>query len=156
MHEALQQVAGYLNLFIVVEEGATHARMRTFMNRAFSGALIEGLSAQIQQITNDLLDKVQSQGQMDACADFAILLPAYVLCDFLGVARDDRDRIIQWSTDFVDFFNIVPPTWTRRSDSCAAGWNSPTIPRPRWPTGGRIRAPICLARWLPARPRRAG
>jgi cytochrome P450 len=110
MHDALKQVAGYLNLFIVVEDGATHARMRTFMNRAFSGAIIEGLSAQIQQITNDLLDKVQAQGRMDACADFAILLPAYVLCDFLGVAREDRDRIIQWSTDFVDFFNIVPPT----------------------------------------------
>jgi cytochrome P450 len=110
MHDQLKQVAGYLNLFIVVEEGESHARMRAFMNRAFSGEIIEGLSNQIQQITNELLDRVQGQGAMDAGADFAIPLPAYVLCAFLGVPREDRDRLIQWSTDFVDFFNIVPPT----------------------------------------------
>jgi cytochrome P450 len=110
MHDDLKQVAGYLNLFIVVEGGATHTRMRAFMNRAFSGAIIEGLSAQIQQITNELLDHVRGQRGMDAGTDFTIPLPAYVLCDFLGVPREDRDRLVQWSGDFVDFFNVVPPT----------------------------------------------
>src|SRR5207248_7617908 len=28
----------------------------------------------------------------------------------MGVPREDRDKVMQWSTDFVDFFNIVPPT----------------------------------------------
>jgi cytochrome P450 len=110
MHDDLQKVAVYLNRFIVVQEGDTHTRMRTFMNRAFGGEIIAGLSAQIQQIADDLLDRVQGQGRMDACGDFALLLPAYVLCDFMGVPREDRGRVVLWSTDFVDFFNIVPPT----------------------------------------------
>jgi cytochrome P450 len=110
MHDDLQKVAVYLNLFIVVQAGDTHARMRTAMSQAFRGDIISGLSDQIQQIADELLDRVQAKGEMDACADFAMLLPAYVLCDFMGIPSEDRDRLMQWSTDFVDFFNILPPT----------------------------------------------
>jgi cytochrome P450 len=57
-----------------------------------------------------LLDVGQRQGHLDACGDLAFLLPAYVLADFLGVPKEDRSKILQWSTDFVDFFNVVPIT----------------------------------------------
>src|SRR5215211_830941 len=110
MHDKLQKVAVYLNQFIVVQEGDTHTRMRAFMNRAFAGDIISGLRGQIQQVATELLDQVQARGEMDACGDYALLLPVYVLCDFMGVPREDRGRVVEWSTDFVDFFNIVPPT----------------------------------------------
>jgi cytochrome P450 len=38
------------------------------------------------------------------------LLPAYVLSDLLGVHKGDRGKVVQWSIDCVDFFNVVPIT----------------------------------------------
>jgi cytochrome P450 len=70
----------------------------------------------------DLLDRAQDQGHIDASGDFAFLLPAYVLSDLLGVHKDDRGKVVQWSGDFVDFFNVVPITvdTTRRMTQSAA------------------------------------
>lgn len=110
MRDQLQQVGVYLNRFIVLKDGDEHVHLRKYLSRAFSADVISGLKSQIEQVTNELLDRVQGQGRMDACGDFALLLPVYVLCDFLGVPEQDRDRLVQWSADFVDFFNIQPPT----------------------------------------------
>src|SRR5262249_13901246 len=66
MHDDLQKVAVYLNLFIVVQAGDTHTRMRTAMNQAFRGDIISGLSDQIQQVADELLDRVQAKEEMDA------------------------------------------------------------------------------------------
>lgn len=65
----------------------------------------------IQQATDELLDRVQDQDYLDACAGFAFLLPAYVLSDLLGIPMEDRDKVVQWSVDFVDFFNVIPITF---------------------------------------------
>ena len=47
---------------------------------------------------------------MDASEDYGFLLPAYVLSDFMGFPKEDRDRVLQWSLDFIGFFNVVPIT----------------------------------------------
>jgi cytochrome P450 len=51
----------------------------------------------VQQIADELLDRVQAQGQMDLVADYAFLLPINVIAEMLGVPRADRDRIRVWS-----------------------------------------------------------
>jgi cytochrome P450 len=48
------------------------------------------------------------QGSLDISSDFGLLLPAYVLADFVGAAAQDRDRFVGWSLDFVEFFNVIP------------------------------------------------
>jgi cytochrome P450 len=93
-----------------MKDGAEHARMRKTLNLGFNPAQVHELTGPIQRIVDELLDAAQERGRLDACADFAFLLPAYVLADFLGVPKEDRSKILQWSTDFVDFFNVVPIT----------------------------------------------
>jgi cytochrome P450 len=66
-----------------------------------------GLKDQIQQATDELLDRVQDRGQFDICGEFAFLLPTYGLSGFLSVHKKDRDRLDQWSVDFIDFFNNI-------------------------------------------------
>ncbi len=50
------------------------------------------------------------RGRLDVAADYAFLLPAWVLSDLLGVKEEDRSKVVQWSVDFIDFFNFVPIT----------------------------------------------
>jgi cytochrome P450 len=56
----------------------------------------------------ELLDGVQDQGHMHASGDFAFSLPADVLSDLLGVHKEERGKVVQWSVDSVDFFNVIP------------------------------------------------
>ncbi len=110
VREDVRKIAPYLELFVLFNDDPDHARMRKFLHRGFNLEAVRGLKGQIQGATDELLDRVQDQGRFDVCGDFAFLLPAYVLSDFLGVHKEDRDRVVQWSVDFIDFFNNIPIT----------------------------------------------
>jgi cytochrome P450 len=53
----------------------------------------------IQDIVNQLLDRVQDAGVMDVIADLAYPLPITVIAQMLGVPVEDSDRLKQWSFD---------------------------------------------------------
>jgi cytochrome P450 len=76
-----------------------HTRLRSLVNRAFTPRVVEGLRPRIQQIVDELLDRVQDAGAMETIADLAYPLPVTVISEMLGVPEDDRDAIRQWSAD---------------------------------------------------------
>ena len=74
-----------------------HRRLRMLVSKAFTPRYIEGLRPQVQEIADELLDRVQAQGQMELVADYAFPLPINVISEMLGVPRADRDQIRVWS-----------------------------------------------------------
>jgi cytochrome P450 len=74
-----------------------HRRLRLLVSKAFTPKYIESLRPQVQQIADELLDRVQGQGQMDLVADYAFPLPINVISEMLGVPHADRDQIRVWS-----------------------------------------------------------
>ncbi|MBA2617544.1 MAG: cytochrome P450 [Rubrobacter sp.] len=110
VREDLREVAPYLEMFVLMNDRPDHTRLRKFLHRGFNAEAIRGLRGQIQQIADELLDRVQGTGRVDVSEDFAFLLPAYVLSDFIGFPEEDRDRVVRWSVDFIGFFNVVPIT----------------------------------------------
>lgn len=110
VREDLREVAPYLEMFVLMNDRPDHTRLRKFLHRGFNAEAIRGLRGQVQQIADELLDRVQDTGRVDVSEDFAFLLPAYVLSDFLGFPEEDRDRVVRWSVDFIGFFNVVPIT----------------------------------------------
>ncbi len=79
-----------------------HTRLRRLVSKVFTPRMIEQLRPRVQQITDELLDQVQSQGQMDLISDFAFPLPITVICEMLGVPVEDRQKFRVWSNAFVD------------------------------------------------------
>jgi cytochrome P450 len=91
-----------------------HTRLRHLVSKAFTPRMIEQLRPRIQQITDELLDQVQSRGQMDLIADFAFPLPITVICELLGVPVEDRQKFRVWSNALLDrsgllIANAEPP-----------------------------------------------
>lgn len=78
-----------------------HTRLRTLVSRAFTPRMIEHLRPRIQQITDELLAAVQSQGKMDVIADFAFPLPMTVISDMLGVPVEERKPFRTWTQDLL-------------------------------------------------------
>lgn len=78
-----------------------HTRLRTLVNKAFTGSVIQQMSGRIETIAHSLLDRVQPQGQMNLIDDFAFPLPITVIAELLGIPPRDRARFRSWSNAFV-------------------------------------------------------
>jgi len=80
----------------------THTRIRSLASHAFTPQRVEVLRAHIREITNSLLDAVESQGRMDVIADLAEPLPCIVTAEMLGVPVEDHQQLKAWSQDFAE------------------------------------------------------
>ena len=67
-----------------------HGRLRGLVVRAFTARRVEDMRPRIQQIVDEIIDRLESQGCADLIADFAFRLPVTVICDMLGIPESDR------------------------------------------------------------------
>jgi pimeloyl-[acyl-carrier protein] synthase len=83
-------------------DAPAHTRLRGLASVAFTPQKVRVLKGHIQQIADNLLDRVQARGQMDMIADFAAPLPAIVTAEMLGVPTEDHSDLKRWSADFAE------------------------------------------------------
>ena len=91
-----------LRFHMLSSDPPDHTRLRRLVSKVFTPRTIEQLRPRIQHITNELLDQVQPQGQMDLISDFAFPLPITVICEMLGVPAEDQLKFRVWSNAFLD------------------------------------------------------
>jgi len=97
---ALTPLARVMVLQMLFLDPPAHTRVRSLASRAFTPRRVEVLRSHIQDITDSLLDAVQSRGRMDIIADLAYPLPAIVTAEMLGVPTSDWKQLTIWSADF--------------------------------------------------------
>jgi cytochrome P450 len=69
-----------------------HARLRRMLTADFMVKRIDALRPRIQQVTDDLIDRLTARrSAADLVADFALPLPTRVICMLLGVPYEDHD-----------------------------------------------------------------
>jgi cytochrome P450 len=68
-----------------------HGRLRSLVVRPFNARRVEDMRPRIQQIVNEIVNRVEPQGHMDIIRDFAFRLPGTVICDMLGIPEEDRE-----------------------------------------------------------------
>jgi cytochrome P450 len=83
-------------------DAPAHTRLRGLASAAFTPRRVEVLREHIQEIADDLLDRVQTRGRMDIIADFAAPMPAIVTAEMLGVPTEDHAKLKKWSADFAE------------------------------------------------------
>jgi pimeloyl-[acyl-carrier protein] synthase len=80
----------------------SHSRIRGLAACAFTPARVSALKDRIQQLANELLDKVAPSGRMDVLADFAEPLPAIVTSELFGVSAEFALQLKTWSAKFAE------------------------------------------------------
>lgn len=108
--EILSGVMRYLNEWLVFKAAPEHTRLRKMMNAVFSLQLVQSLEPQIRRTVEDLFAQVERGRAFDFVRDVAVLLPAYVILDMMGLPRSDFPMIKEWSDDLRLFIG------TSRSD----------------------------------------
>jgi cytochrome P450 len=68
-----------------------HTRLRGLVVKAFTARRVEEMRPRIQQIVDQAIDRVALQGRMDLISDFAYRLPVVVICEMLGIPKEEHE-----------------------------------------------------------------
>jgi cytochrome P450 len=88
-----------LSSWMAFRDPPQHTRLRKLAQKAFTPRVAEKLRPRVQEIVDELLDDLASEGGGDFVQSFASPLPAIVIAEMLGVPPDDRDKFAAWSHD---------------------------------------------------------
>ena len=99
---ALNPIAEIMVKQMLFLDPPAHTRLRSLASQAFTPQRVEVLRGHIREITNRLLDNVESKGCMDVIADLAEPLPCIVTAEMLGVPVEDYQQLKAWSQDFAE------------------------------------------------------
>jgi cytochrome P450 len=75
-----------------------HDRIRRVVMRQFTPARVAGMHDRVVALVDELLDVQRDDGRFDVVDDFAYPLPVTVICELLGVPREDEPRFHGWAT----------------------------------------------------------
>ena len=77
--------------WMLQQDPPDHTRLRGLVVKAFTARRVEDMRPRIQQIVDQAIDRVAPHGRMDLIADFAFRLPVIVICDMLGIPKEEHE-----------------------------------------------------------------
>ncbi len=97
---AYDELTAFRGLFMAMQDGEDHRRIRAVAHRAFTPRRIAELGAATERYVDELLQPLLTHGVGDL-ADIAYRLPLMVIGDLLEVLPEDRERLYEWSRALV-------------------------------------------------------
>lgn len=88
-----------------------HTRLRKLIQPSFSPRVMDVMRPRIQKLTDELLDAAERAAEargerapdrrMDLISAFAYPMPVTVISDMLGIPREDRPQVKQWTENLL-------------------------------------------------------
>jgi len=78
-----------------------HIRRRHLVDKGFAMSRVAAYEDWIRSIVTELIDDVELAGGCDVVRDLAAPLPTAVIADLLGVRKEDRSALQQWSDEMI-------------------------------------------------------
>ncbi|MEP3197948.1 MAG: cytochrome P450 [Lentilitoribacter sp.] len=96
-------------------DGAEHKRLRQIVDRAFRREAIMALEPEIENMANEMASQLFKEGnEIDLVSTFARRFPLAVICELLGLPKQDREQFARWAEGFtringvLDFLKLIP------------------------------------------------
>ena len=93
-----------------------HDRLRRLVMHQFTPARVNALHDHIVALVDELLDAHRGQSRLDVVADLAYPLPVTVICELLGVPREDESRFHAWADTLA---HSIDPDPGQKTDQAA-------------------------------------
>lgn len=115
-------LAEMMDRWMLLVDPPDHTRLRSLVHKAFTPRIVAQMRATIQAITDDLLDRMQEQGEADLIAHLAYPLPVTVICALLGVPQADHIYFHGWSDAIARSLDLTEETavYDRAAEAAAA------------------------------------
>src|SRR5947207_15675510 len=86
-----------------------HTRLRSLASRAFTPRAANATRERMRALTVEHLRAVEGRDSIDLIDDFPESLPLTIVCDIIGVPRDDHNAFHEWVADIgLMFSNSIP------------------------------------------------
>lgn len=82
---------------VVFTDPPDHTRIRKLFQSAFTPKALAAFQPRITSLVDAYLDRLEDQRGMEIVEEFSFRLPIEVVCDLLGVPREDRDLLRGWA-----------------------------------------------------------
>jgi len=86
--------ARQINTNMLNSDPPEHTRLRRLVTQAFTPRRIEAMRPRVEQIVEELLDRIAPLGRTDFVDDFALRLPLRVVGHLLGIPDEDHEVIL--------------------------------------------------------------
>ena len=84
---------------LLAVDGPDHTRLRKLVSRAFTPRSVERLRPAMRALAEELAGRFVGRGTCEFMTDFADHYPIQLICELLGVPREDHERFGKWSND---------------------------------------------------------
>ncbi|HTR61517.1 MAG TPA: cytochrome P450 [Candidatus Binataceae bacterium] len=78
---------------MITTDPPRHGQIRQMMNRRFTPRALAPHELHVRAITTEIIDAIAPRGECDLVVDVAARLPTAVICEMLGVPREDWDMM---------------------------------------------------------------
>lgn len=80
-----------------------HTKYRRIVSAGFTPKMVRALEPHVREITKQIVDRIAPRGECDFVVDVAAELPLAVICEMIGVPREDHHQIFAWSNQLIGF-----------------------------------------------------
>ncbi len=101
MFEMEEEMLAQQNMLMLMMDPPRHTRYRLLVSRAFTPRNIRALEDYIDRTATEIVDSVIERGECDFVTDLAAELPLQVIAEMMGVPRQDRKLIFDWSNKMI-------------------------------------------------------
>lgn len=76
---------------MAMKDEPDHRRLRNLVHKAFTPRMVESMTARMEQLVDELLDRAAKKPVVDLIGDLALPLPLTIISEMLGVSEEDRE-----------------------------------------------------------------
>ena len=87
------------NNFMLLRDPPDHTRLRKLVSKAFTPRAVGRLRERAEAVAQECVARMLEQGETDLANELALVVPATVICEMMGVPLADRDRFTEWTAD---------------------------------------------------------
>jgi cytochrome P450 len=90
---AQTELAGLFGPSMLNSDNPKHARLRRLAVKAFNAQAVQELAPRIEEITNELIDRLPVGREIDLVSALAVPMPLHIIGEVLGVPEGDRAEV---------------------------------------------------------------
>jgi cholest-4-en-3-one 26-monooxygenase len=88
---------------LITMDPPEHVKYRRLVQRGFTPQMVAKLEPHIREEARQIVDAVARRGSAEFVEDLAMNLPMILICELMGIPREDRRRVFDWSNRMIGF-----------------------------------------------------
>jgi cholest-4-en-3-one 26-monooxygenase len=86
---------------LIAMDPPEHTRYRKLVSGGFTPRMMKMLEPHVRELAQRILDRAIAKGTCDFVVDVAAELPVEVIAELIGVPREDRHKIFEWTNRMI-------------------------------------------------------